>query len=146
MITHPGLAAEESNHDVWLQENDPDFQTLGKLLKVLHERPHYNLSHLIGYWRGVYGAEETERLAAIAGNDLLQATTALTQIRDNKPVKADYDSIAAFRDCLAKLREILERKQLSATHAVAHEIDFAELTPEQKAQIKASLLRKEKPE
>ncbi|RYZ81695.1 MAG: DNA primase, partial [Moraxellaceae bacterium] len=125
---------------------EADLQMLGRLLKVLHERPHYNLSHLIGYWRGIYGADETEKLAKIAGNDLLQATNALTQIREDKPVKADYDSIGAFKDCMAKLREHLHRKMLSDAHAIAHQTDFRELTPEQKAQIKASLLRKDTPQ
>lgn len=104
LLTHPGLAASEADHDHWLASEDEELRMLGRLLKLLHERSHYNLSHILGYWLGAYGTEDTEKLAAIAGHDLLQATSAITQGRQDKPPKADYDTTTAFCDCLEKLR------------------------------------------
>jgi DNA primase len=126
-----------------LENSDADIQMLGRLLKVLHERPHYNLSHLIGYWRGIYGEEATERLAKIAGSDLLQAANALTAPRDDKAAKADYDSEAAFLGCIESLKLAQQKQAILASQTVAHQTEFGQLTDAQKAQIKASLQRKE---
>lgn len=126
LIANPSLAAEEPDHDSWLSTSEPDLQMLGRLLKVLHERPHYNLSHLIGYWRGIYGAEDTERLAAIAGSDLLQATNLLTQPRQDKPAKADYDAQAAFSGCIATLRRQQHEKAHNDSLASLKSTDFNE--------------------
>jgi DNA primase len=126
LIANPTLAAEEPDHDSWLSASEPDLQMLGRLLKVLHERPHYNLSHLIGYWRGIYGEEDTERLAAIAGSDLLQATNLLTQPRQDKPAKADYDAQAAFAGCIATLRRQQHEKAHNDSLASLKTTDFNE--------------------
>jgi len=143
LVATPNLAALEADHDTWLNNNDADIQMLGRLLKVLHERPHYNLSHLIGYWRGIYGEEATERLAKIAGSDLLQAASALTATRDDKAAKADYDSEAAFLGCMESLKQSQQKQAILASQTVAHHIEFGQLTDEQKAQIRASLMRKD---
>ena len=143
LVATPSLAALETDHDTWLEHSDTDLQMLGRLLKVLHERPHYNLSHLIGYWRGIFGAEATEQLAKIAGSDLLQAANALTVTRDDKAAKADYDSEAAFLGCMEGLKLAQQKQAILASQTVAHQTEFSQLTDEQKAQIKASLRRKE---
>ena len=143
LVATPSLAALEADHDTWLENSDADIQMLGRLLKVLHERPHYNLSHLIGYWRGIYGEEATERLAKIAGSDLLQAASALTATRDDKAAKADYDSEAAFLGCIESLKLAQQKQAILASQTVAHHTEFGQLTDEQKAQIRASLRRKE---
>ena len=145
LLSHPSLAAEEQNHESWIQDGEVDLQMFGRLLKVLHERPHYNLSHLIGYWRGVYGAEDTERLAKIAGNDLLQAANALTQARQDKPAKADYDTVAAFNGCL----ETLRRQQIEKISANSLEklknADFTQLTKEERHKLALDVLAKKTP-
>ena len=143
LVATPSLAALETDHDTWLEHSDTDLQMLGRLLKVLHERPHYNLSHLIGYWRGIFGAEATEQLAKIAGSDLLQAANALTVTRDDKAAKADYDSEAAFLGCMEGLKLAQQKQAILASQTVAHQTEFSQLTDEQKAQIRASLRRKE---
>ena len=136
LLTHPTLACLETNHEEWLaQETDLDCQMLGRLLKVLHERPHYNLSHLIGYWRGVYGNEDTERLAAVAGHDLLQAANALTQSRQDKPAKADYDTQAAFGDAMDKLRQQQKQKKTAESLAKLKNTDLTQLTKEERDQL-----------
>jgi DNA primase len=143
LVATPSLATLEADHDSWLENSDADIQMLGRLLKVLHERPHYNLSHLIGYWRGIYGEEATERLAKIAGSDLLQAASALTAPRDDKAAKADYDSEAAFLGCIESLKLAQQKQAILASQSVAHQTEFGQLTDAQKAQIRASLQRKE---
>jgi DNA primase len=147
LLTYPALAGLESNHDEWLtDETDSDCVMLGRLLKVLHERPHYNLSHLIGYWRGVYGAENTERLAAVAGHDLLQAANALTRTRPDKPPKADYDTQTAFNDAMEKLRQQRNQKKTAESLAKLKNADLTQLTKEERDQlVHAALASKMQP-
>lgn len=144
LLTYPTLANLEPNHDEWLaDETNNDCLMLGRLLKVLHERPHYNLSHLIGYWRGLYGTEDTERLAAVAGHDLLQATNALTQSRQDKPAKADYDTQAAFGDAMEKLRQQQTQKKTAESLAKLKNADLTQLTKEERDQlVRAALAAK----
>lgn len=144
LLTHPILASLEPNHDEWLaQDDDLDCQMLGRLLKVLHERPHYNLSHLIGYWRGIYGAENTERLAAVAGHDLLQAANAISQTRQDKPAKADYDTEAAFTHAMQKLRLQQTQKKADESLAKLKNTNFNQLSKEEReALVRAALDKK----
>lgn len=147
LLTYPTLASLEANYDEWLAyEADVDCLMLGRLLKVLHERPHYNLSHLIGYWRGIYGAENTEQLAAVAGHDLLQAANALTQSRQDKPPKADYDTQAAFSDALEKLRQQQNQKKTAESLAKLKNANLTQLTKEERDQlVRAALATKVQP-
>ncbi|PUA28826.1 MAG: DNA primase [Cellvibrio sp. 79] len=147
LLTHTSLASLEPDHDFWIAvANDTDCQMLGRLLKVLHERPHYNLSHLIGYWRGIYGAEDTERLAAVAGHDLLQAANALTQPRPDKPAKADYDTEAAFATAMEKLRHQQNQKKSAESLAKLKNADLTQLSKEEREQlVRAALATKLQP-
>lgn len=147
LLTHTSLASLEPNHDEWIAiTNDLDCQMLGRLLKVLHERPHYNLSHLIGYWRGIYGTEDTERLAAVAGHDLLQAANALTQPRQDKPAKADYDTAAAFASAMEKLRSQQNQKKSAESLAKLKNADLTQLSKEEREQlVRAALAAKLQP-
>lgn len=143
LLSNTTLASEEPNHDTWLQyETDYDCLMLGRLLKVLHERPHYNLSHLIGYWRGAYGAEDTERLAAVAGHDLLQAANALTQSRQDKPAKADYDTQSAFCDAIEKLRIQQNQKKTAESLAKLKNTDLTQLSKEEREQLVRAAMTK----
>ncbi len=144
LLTYPSLAILEPDHDIWLSiSDDLDCQMLGRLLKVLHERPHYNLSHLIGYWRGIYGLEDTERLAAVAGHDLLQAANALTQPRADKPAKADYDTQAAFTGAMEKLRTQQSLKKSAESLAKLKNADLTQLSKEEREQlVRAALASK----
>src|SRR5690554_274160 len=51
LLTSPALAAE-ADPEEWKAQESPELQLLGQLLALLRERPHYQLSHIIGYWRG----------------------------------------------------------------------------------------------
>ncbi len=143
LVATPSLAALETDHDTWLENSDTDIQMLGRLLKVLHERPHYNLSHLIGYWRGIYGEEATERLAKIAGSDLLQAANALSITREDKAAKADYDSEAAFSGCLEALHRQQTAKKTATSLEKLKNTDFTQLNKEERDQlVRAALANK----
>lgn len=143
LVATPSLAALEADHDNWLENSDADIQMLGRLLKVLHERPHYNLSHLIGYWRGIYGEEATERLAKIAGSDLLQAANAMSTTRDDKAAKADYDSEAAFKGCLDALHRQQNAKKTATSLEKLKNTDFTQLSKEERDQlVRAALANK----
>ena len=137
LLTHPELAASEADHDGWLGCDDSDIQILGRLLKLLHERSHYNLSHILGYWLGAYGTENTEKLAAIAGHDLLQATNAITQVRQDKPPKADYDTTTAFCDCMEKLRK---QENAKKTAQLMEKLRNGDLTQEERKHLATEVL------
>ena len=137
LLTHPELAASEADHDGWLACEDEEIQLLGRLLKLLHERSHYNLSHILGYWLGAYGTENTEKLAAIAGHDLLQATSAITQVRQDKLPKADYDSAAAFCDCMEKLRK---QESAKKTAQLLEKLRSGDLNQEERKRLAAEVL------
>ncbi len=137
LITHPELAASEADHEQWLACEDEEIRMLGRLLQLLHERSHYNLSHILGYWLGAYGTEDTEKLAAIAGHDLLQATTAITQSRQDKPPKADYDTTTAFSDCMEKLRLQQNAKK---TAGLLEKLKNADLNLEERKRLVSEVL------
>lgn len=140
LLMHTGLAAHEPEHDHWLQNDDEDLVMLGQLLKLLHERPHYQLSHIIGYWRAMYGAESTEQLAAIAGHDLLQATRAMAQQREDKAIKADYDAQAAFCDCIGNLYRQEDTKRSNLMLEKLRNANTAQMTKEEREQLVRELL------
>ena len=145
LLTSPALATE-TDPDEWLVQNTAELHLLGQLLALLRERPHYQLSHIIGYWRGTYGAEETERLAHIAGHDLLSATSAQAQPRPDKPARADYDAPTAFGDCLSKLRQQLAAQKSALSLAKLKETDFTQLTREERqALVDKALAGKHRP-
>lgn len=65
----------------------PGMDILLPLIKVLWEHPNYTLNHLLGYWRGIHGAEQGELLARMASTDLATAPgntadSARTQAQD----------------------------------------------------------------
>lgn len=142
LVTHPDLASSADNHCDWLEQMDSDCQLLGKLLKLLRERPHYQLSHIIGYWRAAFGATEAEQLAGIAGHDLLQAANAISRTREDKPAKADYDSRMAFLDCLQKLEAMRDDIQRQSSLAQVRQVDFSSMSEEDKAKVRAALEHK----
>ncbi|MBK8187163.1 MAG: DNA primase [Cellvibrio sp.] len=142
LLTHPDLAGQEPNSQTWFSAEDTDIRLLGQLLKLLHERPHYQLSHIIGYWRAAYGAEGAEQLASIAGHDLLLAANAISRVREDKPAKADYDSQVAFVDCLKKLRLMEQDALHKSTLKTVNQSDFSALSAEDKAKIRAALEHK----
>lgn len=140
LLSNPQLASLEQDDEAWISNSDPDTQLLGRLLKVLHERPHYNISHLIGYWRGTYGPESTKQLADIAGHDLLQATNALTLAREDKPAKADYDAEAAFKASMDKLRLQQNYKKSAQSLEKLKTTDFTQLSKEEREQLVREVL------
>ena len=141
LLTHPDLVSNQQDID-WLSESDADCQLLGRLLKLLLERPHYQLSHIIGYWRAAYGAAEAEQLASIAGHDLLQAANAISRTREDKPAKADYDSRMAFMDCMQKLEQARQDLLRQSSLSAARQMDFSSMSEEDKAKVRAALEHK----
>jgi DNA primase len=143
LISYPSLALHAPENPAWSQAQDDDLSTLHNLLNLLRERPHYNLSHLIGYWRGTYGPEATEKLANIAGSDLLQAASALTQPRQDKPAKIDYDTEAAFLGCLETLDRLHHEKNHANSLEKLKNTDLNQLSKsERDTLIRAALITK----
>ncbi|MGD8175731.1 DNA primase [Marinimicrobium sp. ARAG 43.8] len=144
LLANPALAAEEAP-EAWLAMDEPALATLGQLLKLLRERPHYGMANIIGYWRAEHGPADAEQLAAIAGQDLLVAAGALGAERAVKPARADYDTRAAFDDCLAGIRRQLAERQKSAAldNIRQKSADFAGMSREERETLlKAALAHK----
>jgi len=78
----------------------PDLELLLAVIELLRKHPDYSLNHILGYWRGVYGAREGERLASIAAVDLANAsesTVALCHTEMNEIVQAlNSQAVAAL--------------------------------------------------
>lgn len=72
---HPQLAKEFDPEDIATLSTLElaDMPLLLEVLKVLQENPDYTLNHLLGYWRGINGAEQGEWLAQIVSTDLATA-------------------------------------------------------------------------
>jgi len=139
LLATPSLAAQEPEHDRWLQETEADLLMFGRLLKVLHERPHYNnVCHLISYWPMNYGTEETERLKKYAASDLLSAANAIT--RNDKPSKVDYDAPAAFQGCIETLRRLQNQKNSAQSLEKLKNTHFNQLSKEEREQLVNSVL------
>jgi DNA primase len=133
LITNPSLASLEPQDDLWVNEPDPDLQILSKLLKLLHERPHYTTAtHILTSW---FGSDEYDQLVKIAGNDVLQTAISMSFTHDDKPAKIDYDSQAAFTGCIETLRRHQKDKESTAALAQLKSIDTSLLSKEEKAKL-----------
>ena len=141
VLIHPELATNAPDHDTWMNSDDPDQQLLGKILQLLHERPHYSTCHILSFWSG---KEEYPRLNEIANNDLLQSTNAFSAIRDNKPPKLDYDPQPTFVHCIETLRRHQSDKQSAAALEKLKSINTSLLSKEEKAKWALAALKPKK--
>jgi len=74
--------------------DDPDTELLINLAALLQENPDYTLNHVLGYWRGIHGAEQGELLARIAASDLVRA-----------PEHTERDDLAELADICRHLQK-----------------------------------------
>lgn len=132
LLAHPELATEEPEHNFWLEQNSLESRQIGRLLKLLHERGHYQLPHIMGHWRANYGAKDTEQLAAIAGHDLLHAATTFSRPEQES---THYDTTTAFRDCLTKLRQQIDQNLSNQALIRLQSHEGQSLSPEEQAKL-----------
>ncbi|MCK9504024.1 MAG: DNA primase [Porticoccaceae bacterium] len=97
--------------------DDPDAEMLVDLCALLDENPHYTLNHILGYWRGIYGADKGEALARIAAADMFIATA--LPLRDNLGEFMDLcrhlqDEIESNKPPRQRLEAILAKPNLDA--------------------------------
>ncbi|UTF59779.1 DNA primase [Gilvimarinus sp. DA14] len=142
LLAHPELAEAEPEHEFWLNQDNIELRRLGRLLKLLHERSHYQLPHILGHWRANYGEEESDRLAAIAGNDLLHSATSIT--RKETDSERSYNYRAALESSLAKIRELQSKMQRNQALARLKSPEAKQLSREEKAALVAQAIGREK--
>ena len=140
LLAHPELAAEAPDHDQWLNQNSGELRQLGRLLKLLHERSHYQLSHILGHWRANYGPDDTEKLAAIAGHDMLRAAAHLSRPKDPRSEVLAYDLSAAFAHSLDKARNQLQAASRARALAKLRSSDASSLSRAEKEALYAEAL------
>lgn len=138
LLAHPTLASEEQDHNFWLEQPNLDLRRLGRLLKLLHERSHYQLPNILGHWRATYGEDESGQLAAIAGNDLLRAAVNLTQKEASE--EHGYNPTGALQACLRKVREQLTLKRRQEAMAKLKSPAAAQLSRAEKDALYAAAL------
>ncbi|MCP8899421.1 DNA primase [Gilvimarinus xylanilyticus] len=142
LLAHPELAETEPEPSFWLNQDNIELRRLGRLLKLLHERGHYQLPHILGHWRANFGETECDRLAAIAGNDLLHSAASLT--RNESDTEHSYNARAALESSLGKMREILAKSHRDQALARLKHADANQLTREEKAALVAQAIGREK--
>jgi DNA primase len=140
LLAHPELAAEAPDYEQWLSQNNGELRQLGRLLKLLHERSHYQLSHILGHWRANYGPDDTEKLAAIAGHDMLRAAAHLSRPKDERSEVIEYDRSAAFAHSLDKARQQLQASARARALAKLSSSDAHKLSRAEKEALYAEAL------
>jgi len=138
-LSQPELASKVEDQEFWEQQNDSDLQLFGRLVKILRQRPHYKLPHIIGFWSASYGEQETQYLKDIAGIELVQATKLMAKAEEDE--RGRYDLSQAFTDTLASLRG-QERRDISAMSLEKlKKSDLTQLSREEKEQLVAAVLQ-----
>ena len=99
LIHSPDLRTELENLEGLDELDDPDATTLLNLCALLDEHPEYSLNHILGYWRGIYGPEEGEKLTRIVAADMVVV-----------PANTQRDNASEFVDICAHLRRKLFEK------------------------------------
>lgn len=143
ILAEPAIVSqvEELGAD-WAESDHADLKLLGHLLELMHERPHYQRSHLLGLWRARYGEAETERLNAFASHDFMRATKSLAP--DAEDAEQGYDRAQALRDVLAKLREREREQQAQLSRQKLKSLDFASSSKEEVAKLVREALEAKK--
>jgi len=100
LLHHPELRSEVVPLPDLGPLDDGNAKILADLCALLEHHPHYTLNHILGYWRGVHGADGGEILAQIAAADMLAAAGDTRR-----------DNIAEIRDILVHLQRQLEQSQ-----------------------------------
>lgn len=134
--------------------DDPDTELLIKLTALLRENPDYTLNHVLGYWRGIHGAEQGEKLARIAASDLVRPPENTERdnlaeladicrhlqkrIRKERPARAQLDALLA--------QEVLSTDDRKRLIELWHkELTAEDLTEEIIMQIKQAVTKTSKP-
>lgn len=100
LLHHPHLCGELDSLGDPAALDDPDAETLAQLQQLLRERPDYTLNHILGYWRGIHGADRGETLARLVASDMMRGAAG-----------GNRDDLREFRDICAHLQAELERQR-----------------------------------
>lgn len=110
ILQHPDLAQRNIN---WrdIKADNPDLMLFRDLFELLHQRPHYSINRVLGYWRATRGAQETEDLASLVAEDMLASAGN----------RLEYNVVGEFKDCLMqvnkRLNETMRQKNLQRLQA-----------------------------
>ena len=74
LLNRPKLAEQMPQQAEWNELQslaNPDTEHLCNLVELILEHPEYTLTHILGYWRGVYSQRDAAELAELAAADLM---------------------------------------------------------------------------
>lgn len=98
LLHNPSMVSEVDRLEGLDKLDDPDARLLVNLLALLKDKPEYTLNHILGYWRGIHGAEQGELLARIVASDLMQNSH-----------HSERDNLKECLDICSHLQKRLER-------------------------------------
>jgi DNA primase len=146
LLHNPSLRTELEALDQWRSLDDPDAELLINLCALLEQNPHYTLNHILGYWRGIYGAERGEALARIVAADMLGSSQLtprddVTEFRDIR--RHLLKRLESHQSPRQQLESLLARQQLTAEDRKRITLLQSQLSSDEKnalyQQIKKSL-------
>lgn len=139
LLTEPHLAQfieiSEAELTQWEAHSTNDLRQFSRLLRLLKDRPHYKQANIFGYWRGAYGANETEHIATIAAHDLIGATHEITKEDDNRPAKAEFNGQQALNDTVLRIRDLLIKQQKNTALEHLRQTDTSQLSREERIKL-----------
>ncbi len=130
LLQHPQLVNQLQD---WPQLNsdDADLQRFQAIYELLHQRPHYSINRILGYWRATHGAEATEDLASLVAEDMLASAGD----------KLSYDAEGEFKSCLAQVKKRLQEAERIENLQKLQSSTVSELSKEERKRLVEQILR-----
>lgn len=145
LLSEPNLASEcgvsAEFIDSWKDSDNADLKLLGQLLELLAQRPHYKLSQILSCWRGQQGESAMLELANIEAADLVRTTQRMSEARDNKPARTQYNRCTALIDTIDSLKKLGQQQQSQQSLHKLKQVDFNSLSSEERRQLVTEALK-----
>jgi DNA primase len=126
LLQHPELAPSTPDIPEISASEQEDLVVFTELLALLRQRPNYNLSRILGHWRGSKGAAATEALAQLAATDLIS----------HARQAESYDGRQEYLDTITRLEDRLQQDRQKAELEKLSRKNFNELSESEKQQIR----------
>lgn len=131
VLHHPELAKQVEDVEALEAIEGDELSLFITLIKLLHQRPHFNTGQIIGYLQGSMGDEGTAPLTSLSE----QLGSLLTKVK----TVDSYNPETEFKDALNRITTNFSRAQQVATLQALKDKPFNELTDEEKQQYREAL-------
>ena len=131
LLQHPQLASQINDWPQLDDEHDEDLQRFYAIFELLHQRPHYSINRILGYWRATRGATDTEELASLVAEDMLAGAGE----------RLTYDAEGEFKTCLAQVVKRQQQARRDANLQKLQSSTVSELSKEERKRLVEQILR-----